>query len=74
MKWLAIKRKDGSVDPYAIGYVSHTVAKVMVMDQPRYEAWRLVAPAVMLGSYPQAKEAQAACERDMRAMLGRETA
>ena len=62
---MALNRKDGQKDKYAIGFVTHTVCKVSVMGKPTYEAWRL--PAERLGGgYKSAEEAQGVCERDYR--------
>lgn len=66
MKWLALNRKDGQRDLYAIGFVTHTVCKVYVLDQLTYEAWRL--PGTRLGGgYLTAQAAEAVCEADFRA-------
>lgn len=66
MKWLAIKRKDGSVDRYAMAYATHTVALVFVHAEARYEVWRLGEPAVRLGDFKTSAEAQMACEQDTK--------
>lgn len=41
MRWLALKKLDGAIDQYAIGYVTYTVAKVIVDGTPQFEAYRL---------------------------------
>lgn len=64
MSWRALKRKDGGVDQWAIGFVTYTVCKVVAGGEVKYEAWRL--PGVMLGRYGKSADAQLACERDMQ--------
>lgn len=65
MKWMALNRKDGQRDLYAIGFVTHTVCKVYVQRKLIYEAWRL--PGERLGGYSNLQDAQSECERDFRA-------
>jgi hypothetical protein len=60
LKWLALKRKDGTRDDYAIGLVTHTVCKV----GEEFETWRLDKPLVHLGMSPSCAEAQAKAEKD----------
>lgn len=62
---MALNRKDGKRDLYAIGFVTHTVCKVRVKGEWIYEGWRL--PSERLGGFPNAQEAQTACEDDFRA-------
>lgn len=64
MSWKALKRKDGTVDQWAVGYVTYTVCKIVTDGQVKYEAWKL--PGERLGSFDKSAEAQSACERHMR--------
>jgi hypothetical protein len=63
MKWLALKRKDGGKDEYAIGLVTHTVCKI----GNEYETWRLDKPEPLhLGMSSSSAEAQTKAEKDAR--------
>jgi hypothetical protein len=62
LKWMALKRKDGGRDEYAIGRVTHTVCKV----GNEYETWRLDKPPVHLGMSPTSVAAQKVAEKDMQ--------
>lgn len=67
MRWLAIKRKDGEADLYAIAFCTHTVSKAIVNGKPTFEAWRLNAGAASsLGNFRNAELAKLAVENDAR--------
>jgi len=69
---MAIKRKDDSIDKYAIAFVTHTVCKTISADRVCFEAWRLAAEfteSVPLGVFSGANAfelAKRCVENDMR--------
>jgi hypothetical protein len=76
MRWLSLMTKEGAKDKYAVGYVTHTVAKVITKDGPVFEAWRIgpeVGEGVQLGVFPQGEDnrgfemAKLCVENDARA-------
>lgn len=69
MKWYAIKKASGQTDEYAICFATHTVAKVVVAGRTRFEAYRLGAPSVCIGTFHGERGpelAKLACEEDTR--------
>lgn len=42
-RWLALKRKDDSLEKYAVGFVTHTVCKTLHNGVQVFEAWRIAA-------------------------------
>lgn len=68
MRWLAIKRKDGEVDEYAIAFATHTVSKALVDGEPVYTAWRLrkEPPGEILGTADTAAGAKLMVEEDAK--------
>lgn len=72
MRWMAIKRKDDSIDKYAIAFVTHTVCKTLSGGRVSFEAWRLAADfteSVPLGIFSGANAfelAKLCVENDMR--------
>lgn len=65
-RWLRVARKDGSPDPYAMALASHTIATSYVNGKPKFQAWRLVKPAVLLGTFDDEEEARRCAEADLR--------
>lgn len=65
MRWLGIAKKGQPADEYAVGLVSHTVAKALIYGKPVYDAWSLHSkPAKHLGTFQSVAEAQLVCERE----------
>lgn len=66
--------KDGAKDLYAVGFVTHTVAKVVLNKRVTFEAWRLgkqVGESVSLGHFSGEDafaEAKLAVEQDARSL------
>ena len=70
-RWRALKRKDDSMDMYAVGFCTHTVCKVVLNGRTTFEAWRCEDPAVQLGMFRGDKafdEAKLCVENDARAL------
>jgi hypothetical protein len=69
MRWLALKREDGSKDPYAVGFVTHTVAKIVTDGKVMFEAWRLgkdTGDGTRLGDSEKPDGAKLLVEQDAR--------
>ena len=65
MRWLSIRRKDGSEDPYAVGFSTHTVARVYIAGEAKYQAWRFTKErGELLGVFDSQAAAKMACEED----------
>ena len=66
MRWLAVKKRDGSTDEFAIALASHTVSKAYVKGDVVFTAWRLTSPATLLGNSDKAEGAKLIAEEDAR--------
>lgn len=54
MRWLSLMTKDGAKEKYAVGFVTHTVAKTVDAEGAAFTAWRLgqeVGESVELGIF-----------------------
>lgn len=76
-RWLALKRKDDSLEQYAIGFVSHTVCKTVNNGKTLFEAWRVSSEfteSVPLGVFSGANAfelAKLCVENDARELLAK---
>jgi hypothetical protein len=74
VRWLSLARKDGTKDMYCVGFVTHTVAKVVVNGRVTFEAWRLgkqSIESVSLGNFSSEdafERAKLAVEDDVRSL------
>jgi hypothetical protein len=74
MRWMSLAKKDGSKDMYCVGFVTHTVAKVVLNSRVTFEAWRLgkqSIESVSLGNFTGEdafSEAKLAVENDVRSL------
>jgi len=76
-RWLGLKTKEGELEKYAIGFVSHTVSKAKVGGKDFFEAWRIAedtVDSVQLGCFDgnnALERAKLCVENDMRELLGK---
>ena len=67
-RWLRVARKDGKPDEFAQALATHTVTTSYVHGKPRFQAWRLSRPPVLLGTFDTESDAKSCAEAD----IGRE--
>lgn len=74
MRWLAIKKRNGKLDEFAMCFATHTVAMTGDGGTRRYQAWRLgrkSEDSVLLDVFETSAAACAAVEQDARAAQAR---